>query len=451
MLKSINYKDVSIQQLGAGIIATGGFVGFYLVFRDIAWIFFPLVIAMLFLGYHFYERIPDLLRSVWVGITIGIIVMFAISNLRLVLRNYQNPPRWDFQAFWLDGRVASQSGNLYDSDTYQEEAVAVDVDEFFQREVVDTGFKYPPPTALLFFPLGLFGLQTASLLWHGVLVLSIVVNIILLWRYFFPERTWHSLLFTSATVLAIPALSQTMSLGQTMFFSLILTILLLADLDKLRGGIWLALGVFIKPFFAVLGLYYLVRRQWKPIIAVIITGLVALFLSGIVFGFDTLSLYFTDNPNSQVPDYLYTQTVNQSLLATYLRTSGVEFVDTSPVFLPAFILIAGILTVITAVVAYLLPEKERLWGFYLILVLGLLVYPATLYFYSLVLLPLIFFLWQQRLSLPGNVWGIAIATIIIYVLTASNDTVFLAHLFCWILLLLIATYRIYLSRKTLAA
>jgi hypothetical protein len=264
----------------------------------------------------------------------------------------------------------------------------------------------------------------------------LVLVIILLWKTFLGESGLMGLALAAALVFMIRATLSTLAFGQTNFLVLLMLLLFWRDRERERGGIWLALGIFTKPFLAFLLVYLLLQRHWRAIASTIFALAAISLLSIVVFGPATFSSYFTANPVAKMPDYVYTEMLNQSLLATILRLTEYDFSDTSPLTYPTFIALTLILAGITSWLVYRLDASHADWMLALTLSLALLLYPATLEHYSVLLIVPILLLWTHRQELIGGLWGVVVFITLTYVLISyrGGNYVFFATALNWFVL-----------------
>jgi hypothetical protein len=261
------------------------------------------------------------------------------------------------------------------------------------------------------------------------------LNIVLLWKIFLAETNFTGLVLVTILVTTLFGTMSTIQYAQTNFLALLLLLLFWRNHMRSRGGVWLALGILAKPFLAVFLLYLVLRKHWRVIISTFVTLLVALLLALVVFGPDTI-LYFTENPNARVPDFQYTEWTNQSLLASILRLTEYDFSDKSPLTHPIFITLTLVLTGITSWLVYRLDAFYIDWILALILLLSLLIYPASLMFYSVLLIIPILLFWTHRQQLVGGIWSVTTFITVVYALTSyrNGEFVFIANAFAWFVL-----------------
>ncbi len=400
------------------------------------WGLLVLVILVLLLGFHYREVLTAPWRSVLVGLTLAVLLVFGLNAARLMRWNVMHPPEWDFVIFWLDGQVAAQGLNFYEPQFYQNVTLTFTPTNEFVAEVLEVGFRYPPPTMFLFLPLSLFDVHMAFMLWYIVHSLILILDIILLWKIFLSKSGLMGLVLVTVLVATLFGTMSTIHRGQTNFLALLMLLLFWRDRTHQRGGVWLALGILIKPFLAVLLIYPVLRKHWRVIISTFITLIVISLLAFVAFGPETFLSYFTENPNANAADFQYTQMFNQSLLATILRLTDYNFGDKSPLTHPIFIALVFILTGITGWLVYRLDETHNDWALALTLLLSLLIYPASQIFYSVLLIIPILLLWMHRQSRFINIWGVVAFIALVYALVSyhNGEYVFIANALTWFVL-----------------
>ena len=262
------------------------------------------------------------------GAMMGILAAFILFGVNTMRENVSQPPIWDFLVFWLDGLVGLSGDNFYDPATYHQVELPISVSSEFRAEVLDVAFRYPPPTMFLFLPLGLFDIRTSILLWYIVQCLILLGSIILLRNTLF-SRSVDDLLFVSVLVLIVYGTLSTLVVAQTNFMALISVLLLWRYRQSWKGGIWLAFGVFVKPFVAFLLLFHLLRRQWKVFLSTLAFLVLFSTLAVMAFGVSTFAAFLLESPYSRIPVFLYNELGFQSLAATIYRQDFAAFASTS--------------------------------------------------------------------------------------------------------------------------
>jgi len=396
-----------------------------------------ILLSFLLLSFHYRDRLGKRGRVVLAGTALATIGFYTAAAITVMRANIANPPEWDFQLFWIFGRVAVRGLNFYQPEYLHQLLGPLRPSAEFMRELF---FFHPPPTMFLFVPLGWFDIHTAFLIWYCFNCAILAIDIILLWRIFQRQAGLLGLLLTTALVLMLPATLWTISYGQTNFIFLLMILLFWMERDHPRGGLWLAIGIFAKPLLVFLPIYPLLRRHWRVLGGMIVALAVISLLSMVVFGPSTFANYFTGNPIvNSMPASLYTESVNQSLLANVLRLTDYDFSQSSPYTQPLFIILALLLTVSTAWLLYWIEQPQADWALALTLVLALLIFPKTLVHYSVLLLVPICLIWSQRHQLPGHVWSaIAFITLEYALINHNGSAIFIAIALCWAILLGVA-------------
>jgi len=363
----------------------------------------------------------------------GAILVYGATYAVIMASNVAHPPEWDFSISWFNGYVAAQGLNFYDPESYRRLAGALPLTPALIRFVISVGFHFPPPTIFLFLPLGFLDIRVAFVLWYVVMIGVIVLDAVLLARLFLGGTASGRLLAAALLLLLRPAMA-TVWFGQTNFFVVLMLLLFWRDRARLRGGAWIALAVLIKPVGAVLLLYAAIARRWRAVVG---TGVVLAALSALtiaVFGWDTFATYFGHNPVGRMPAEAYTESINQSLLATILRLTGYDVGQRSPLLNPVFVVLGGGLGAATAWLAH------RAWtsgdddlALAITIPFGLLVYPGTLAHYSVDLIVPFLWLWSRRLELPGGVVGvIAFLTAEFALINVSVELAIVGNTVAWL-------------------
>jgi hypothetical protein len=430
MSRELSYKHIITSVILGFLVAA--------MWVDAGWrVIFVFAPAVMLIVHHFYGQFSNNVRKIFTGLALVMILGFGVATVGRMFLNIQNPPVWDFVCFWLNGRVASQGLDLYSPAAYQSVALAerLNFGEEFKVEILDVGFWYPPPTIFIFVPLGWFDIHTAMLLWYIVQGIILIVCIGLLWKVVFNAEDFISLCLVIVMLIAAPAVRDNIGMGQSMFMVLLMFILFWRDREKPRAGVWLALGILVKPFMAVLILYPLLRRYWRMVGVLIVSLAILSLLTIATFGIETFFSYFSGSVLGRVPLGVYIELTNQSLLSTVLRLEGHDGLD-SPLTHPPFVGLAIALTLFTLWGIYTFINRRPEWAILLILTFAVLIYPASQDMYSLMLIMPMLLLWRNRQNFPGGLWGIIIFIMLEYYLMISSA--FLTVLLMWIVLMLAA-------------
>jgi hypothetical protein len=335
-------------------------------------------------------------RDLWRAAAYGILIACAALALKWMvpffLDNWRTPHTWDFLAFYVDGSIGASGRNFYDPRSYQEIfpqlQTPVVPDVGFVEEVVDVGFKYPPVTMLLLAPLGHLDFHSAHLLWLTFVALTTIAAT-LAFSLLLPRETHLAarLLCAVAVVFALPATLSNAFFEQTNALLLALAAAACIAGPAGRAGAWSALAMCVKPVMAVMGLHLLCRRYWRAVVIAAACLLVAGLVTLAVFGPATTFDYLRANPIAHVPAWLYTDWINQSLLATLLRLFDPEgHARGAELLYPPFLIGAAVVGATSVYAAVRVTPKDADLSLGILLCAGLLLYPGTLMPYSTLLL-----------------------------------------------------------------
>jgi hypothetical protein len=379
------------------------------------------------------------------GASLAMVAVFAVRALNVVRLNAANPEEWDFQAFWLWGRAAALGLNPYLPESIQLVNAGAPHTSSFTATVVDVGFPYPPITMLLLRPFGEFDLKPGCVLWYLLHGLAFAAALWLLRRNVLASDRWTDLVLAAGLLVALRPTQTTVHLAQTNFLILLAFALYWRDRARARGGVWLALGLAVKPWVAILLLHPLVRRRWRVVAAAVAATAGLFLLAAVVFGPEMVKSYFRMQMVSRMPGRYFSADVNQSLLGAILRffhEAGSGPPDPRALFVPRliFLAIAGSLAVATAGLIHRLGEAHDDLAVGLTLALALLVYPGTLYHYGVMLIAPLLWLWMERARLRVAAWTAAAVLTAYFVLVGGSHArhVFPAIALVWCTLALLA-------------
>ena len=286
-------------------------------------------------------------RAVTCGIAAGLVLVTLGINALTIHKSIKKPHEWDFLDFWIAGQSIVSDRNIYDPDEYQQVQLPFEPSDEFKREVLDVGFKYPPTSAVIFMPLGYFSFKTAKMLWYIFQFLFFVSSILLAFRLFASQFDAIHLLLTAALFMSLSATASTFYFGQTNFMALTFLLLFRKSYKTIIGGLFLSLGIIIKPFLIIFLPYCLIRGHLRAFVAATL-GLSFFSLIGLLLlGEQTFVTYFVANPSAHFPHWMYTEKMNQSLLATILRLIDYQSANGTPVLNPAFLLSAILMVTVT--------------------------------------------------------------------------------------------------------
>jgi len=354
------------------------------------------------------------------GVLAAVIVAFGFRLLRVVESSIDAPPEWDFQAFRVFGAMAARHLDFYRPESAWAVAGAVEHSDEFKTAILDVGFWYPPPAMLLFWPLGWLGTGVGAALWYATLVAEIVVASWLLWGLFLSHAGRAGAAVVAALVLLLRATHATVLTAQTNFLVLALVLLFWRDRERMRAGVWLGLGTLVKPFVILLLLEPLLRGRWRTLAAAAATGASAVLVALAAFGSASMTTYLRGEVAGRMPGWIFTEVENQSLLAGVLRWTHAAPPVAGGTLPPSYLVLAALSFLATVAVVRRLPPSLHELGIGLVMVWALLVYPATLHHYAVLLLAPLLWLWSRRAELPGGTAAIAGLWTVVYVLVGAS-------------------------------
>lgn len=405
-------------------------------------------------GFLFY--LPGNKKGRWASILIGLLLLslIAVTLLNIandIKNNYSKPPEWDFLVFWIDSNVAANGSNFYDSTNYQTIQLPYEPTNGFKEEILDVGFKYPPFTMFLFLPLAIFNFNNAYLYWEIFNVVVSLICIYMIWRSHLNDHGLLGLVLIAALLFRLPQTRLTFTFAQTNFIAMLFFLLYWKNRTKPLSGLWLFFGIVVKPYLAILCLYPVLKFNWKQLAVMFAMSIAMIILSTMAFGWDVIFTFVNGSP-ANLPDYLYFEEVNQSLLAAILRTLPSTSVlgSSAPLFNPLYLLSSLVLAGITIYSAIKNRDADNDdWILLSLLFLGLLIYPASLAHYGVFyIMPVALLLQGNRPSMKEGMWVIGIVSVI-YLLSGINLTVndvFLATLFVWMTCIMFANNKNLLGR-----
>jgi Glycosyltransferase family 87 len=379
-------------------------------------------------------------RTVLYGILAGLVLVTLSMNAQTIYKSIRKPHQWDFLDFWIAGQCIVSDKNIYDPNEYSQIQLPFEPGNEFKREVLDVGFKYPPASAIIFMPLGYFPFRTAIIFWYGVQFIFFISSILLAFRLFAVRFDAVHLLLTAAMIMSLYATRSTFFYGQINFMALTFLLLFRHSYKSMAGGLFLALGIIVKPMLIIFIPFCLIRGHIRAFIGSVV-ALCGLFLIGLlVLGEHTFATYFVANPSIHFPAWMYTEEMNQSLLATILRISNYQPSGGPPVLNPVFISLSLLMTAVTTYLVCRIDRSNIDKAFILALTLALLLYPSSMQHYSLLLIVPIYWLWNNRRQMPlaGPTTVLTFIWLAYIFLHRKNGTfIFLTTLVFWLLFVLI--------------
>ncbi len=439
------YQYKKILDIFAGyffwvLFLSATFISFFLI-SDSAWIFNILIIPALLFGYNKRDLLTQPQQKFLKSLAAAVIFTYALRIGLHVYKNILNPPQWDFYLYWIYGQAGARLLNPYEPANLLQFAQNLNPTESFFSELY---FFQIPPLIFLFIPLGWFEIHTAAFLWYIFLLIILTIDILVLWQILGHGTKYEHLLLVASLTLVLASVFQTLSHAQINFLVLLAFLLYWKNRESLTGGIWLGLGIIVKPILVIVLIYPILRRSWRSLLGTGVGILVSSAFTILIFGPGMFFGYFTDNPIvSEMPNYLFTEEVNQSLLATILRLTNFDFGNGSPYLQPIFVFAALSLSAITLFLIFFRKDDDKLYSDFalaLTLTYALLIFPKTLNHYAVLLIVPILVIWENREDIGINPWLIFMFITVEYVLVSlEGNFVFISFLIAWLVLAGICT------------
>lgn len=353
---------------------------------------------------------------IWIGYSLIFAFILKVF-IQKVLYGIHHPEVWDYTAFFLYGKVAASGYNFYLPENFQIvfNSLHLPFTDFqgFVEEVVNVGFPYPPPTMFYFIPLGYLSFETAKVVWTIFNLIFVVGSVYLIFDLFFKPYKLNGLILVCSLLLIFWQSFETIRVSQTNFIVLFWLLLMKKYSEKGISGIFLTFAFFTKPYMIIFGLYFLLRKKWKPIIYAVISAIGILGVTLITFGKDPFLSYLFDNPVHRLPEYVFHEGGYQSLYSTIIKGNWIIPLTPALYLSIVFTLFLGIIYYLI----YLLKQKlyDYIWA--ILLLFGLLIYPGMLNHYGVLLLFIVFQFFEEKKQLGYTIHLIIPLIGIIYFLS----------------------------------
>jgi len=411
-------------------------------------IFISLII--LIVSYYSYHNLKkDSTKQYSKGILIGMAVLLFMTIIKFTIGAINSNEQFDFMCFYMQGQLGIHNMNFYDPHSFQmllekvnyplifEQNATIEhfvFKEGIKKEILNVGLLSPPGTMLFFYPLASFEYQSSRTVFSVLVALFIILNAILANIVFLKkERSIFSFLIVFIIITVIPGTYNTIYLIQTNFFLLFFLMLTFYKIDKPISGFYLAISAIFKPISAILLLYFIINKKWKPAAWFIVSSGIFLLITCLIWGFDNLTSYILSPPTQRLPHSIYVQEVNQSLIGILNRNLEIYGLSNSVISLIYFSL-SGIMAALTMVASKNLQKVNSQFSFLPFIPLMLLIYPSSLMHYMVYLVPV--FLYFIILKKGEKYLWIVLVPAFIFL---SSET-FFSYLIIWIWLLFIGLF-----------
>jgi hypothetical protein len=347
------------------------------------WLVFPL--AYYVLACRFSKRdVAGPIRIALYALT-ALVVLATFVSIKSATHYLQE---WDFIAFWQFGHAAVAHLNVYAPQTYRQLGTPIPVDAIFRRESMDVGFVYPPPTILLFVPLGfVHDVKLASIAWLVVMLAALLAGVVALARTYAGARAWDVTFAIVALGFALPATADNVAYHQTSFLAFVATVFAYRYRSSAIGGIAAGIAAIVKPYLGIVVLWFALRRRWNALAASLVTLAVASIASLPFIGPGALHDYVFDNPAKRYAPGMFAESEISSLYAVLLHAFHREASVVGPLHDPLFVAIAALATVATVWTIVRARAIDDDLSLPLGIALALMLYPGSSSMYAIVLVP----------------------------------------------------------------
>ncbi len=351
------------------------------------------------------------------GILCAIASITLLGTFSVIYKEFFVIKQWDFLAFYLFGKIGVEGVDFYKTvdiqNLFSTLKLPFEVSPGFFEEVVQVGFVYPPFTMILIAPLGFFNIETANILWKILILLFLFLDIILLIKIFnADDSNWINMLIILVVTLMFRGTTSTISVSQTNFLLLFFILLIYKNPNDWKSGVYMALAVLIKPIAVIWALYFLINKKWTQLISLSISLILIIIISVILFGIDNYISFFSSPPTDRLPDWQYIEVGNESLFAVisrFISNFGISFENINVNLM--VIILTLLLTLLTGFASHNLFKSKQKLSFLIFLPLSLLIYPGSLWHYSIFLIPLLF----EILSLRNIYWFLIFLSLLLLI------------------------------------
>jgi hypothetical protein len=156
-------------------------------------------------------------------------------------------------------------------------------------------FIYPPLFSLLMVPLSRLSLASAYLAWRECNFLLLLLSIFVILRWLQPKPFWPIFILSSIAAISFFPYNETALLGQVGVILLLLWALgvVWAEEKPLSSALCFALGTMVKITPVIVLPLFVLRRQWRWLLAYVGWMIVLGGISIWRFGWQTNAIYFT--------------------------------------------------------------------------------------------------------------------------------------------------------------
>jgi Glycosyltransferase family 87 len=368
------------------------------------------VTALLLAKNHGGERWGRGLHAVADVVVLGSGLAFIAIAIYVCARNVFQPLPWDYPIYYTVARHIISGRKFYVPDFYpavlQEVPAVAQIPEDVHRLV---RYVYPPPSALLMVPFGVFTYRASLAAHYIVQGLFLVAAGVLLHRAVPVGKGSRGFAEIVILILAFRPVQNGLAIAQTVFGALLGVAVAFRTIEKhpAVAGMALGIGCFYKQLLVVVGSLTACLRKLGASVAFLVTIASAGLASVVVLGVGVFGDY-AKYGQSYNPAESYCGG-NYSLFGAVcgkLGLAGKHLSTIEAVSFPEFAGLAGGLALVTMVLCVRTSPSHA--GLHLKLSLALafslVVFPFVGYYSIALLLPILFGLYSYRAMLPISPW-----------------------------------------------
>ena len=404
-----------------------------------------LIIIVLF-ALLFFNKVRLNVKYLIVGLMLSVILQSVMQTYVSIKYIMNHPTVWDFLCYYLNGNVAIQGLNFYEPENFirvfNQLNVHIETDSFFYSEVVKAAFPYFPQNIFVFLPLGLSDFITTHIIWDFFLILFMLIDVFLICKIFHKEKNLIYYLSVIPLFLLFEAVGHIIYAETVTFIMLFIVLLIWKEKNDNLMGLWLSLGLAVKPIMLLFFLYPLLRKKWKAFFYAVLYTIISFIITIIFFGPSTIFSFFTKNTIQNLPSTIWND--HQSLLPTILRLTNYDFSLSSPLFHPMFIIVGSIISLLSLWLIYKIDKNKDELALSILILFALIIYPSTVNNYIILVIPVIFFL-LNSINVNKNLYYI-IPMIIIAAYYFMFYLPFLTSVILWLFLVYFSFYELKISK-----
>jgi len=268
---------------------------------------------------------------------------------------------------------------------------------------------YPPTTSLFYKIFTYLSYRKAALIFQTINLL-LTSFIIITCFYLFTMRKIADLNFIIILGLLFFPLNESIYLGQLnllILSSILLTLLIELYFNSQYKycliGLIIAFGASLKIFPLVILAYYLLKKQFAPIIYFLFFSILIVLATLLIFGYEVFDFYFKNIMPHTANSWVILSIENQSLLGLYSRIFGNTFQRgfTGIIYYPKLIKPLYFLSVLILIIwtwKIINKSHDTIYKFMILIALGLLVFGLNWAHTFVLAFPIIIYIFYELIK-----------------------------------------------------